>query len=125
METRFKKKAKIFDIGVAAVAVILSVGMMLYGVFFYGLKVTWPELVLNLFYIACLVMMGLYFFNRLDTQRFNYWAAVQLLVIGVRGCDDPVARHSLPTSLGLSLDSSDVLHPLGAAPHDAHLFLCP
>ena len=68
METRFKKKAKIFDIGVAAVAVILSVGMMLYGVFFYGLKETWPELVLNLFYIACLVMMGLYFFNRLDTQ---------------------------------------------------------
>ena len=76
METRFKKKAKIFDIGVAAVAVILSVGMMLYGVFFYGLKVTWPELVLNLFYIACLVMMGLYFFNRLDTQRFNYWSSV-------------------------------------------------
>ena len=74
METRFKKKAKIFDIGVAAVAAILSVGMMLYGVFFYGLEETWPELVLNLFYIACLVMMGLYFFNRLDTQRFNYWA---------------------------------------------------
>ena len=53
METRFKKKAKIFDIGIAAVAAILSVGMMLFGVFFYGLKETWPELVLNLFYIAC------------------------------------------------------------------------
>ena len=76
METRFKKKAKIFDIGVAAVAAILSVGTMLYGVFFYGLKETWPELVLNLFYIACLVMMGLYFFNRLDTQRFNYWSSL-------------------------------------------------
>ena len=76
METRFKKKAKIFDIGVAAVAAILSVGMMLFGVFFYGLKETWPELVLNLFYIACLVMMGLYFFNRLDTQRFNYWSSL-------------------------------------------------
>ena len=48
METRFKKKAKIFDIGVAAVAAILSVGMMLFGVFFYGLEETWPELVLNL-----------------------------------------------------------------------------
>ena len=57
METRFKKTAKIFDIGIAAVAAILSVGMMLYGVFFYDLKDTWPELVLNLFYIACLVMM--------------------------------------------------------------------
>ena len=76
METRFKKKAKIFDIGIAAVAAILSVGMMLFGVFFYGLKETWPELVLNLFYIACLVMMGLYFFNRLDTQRFNYWSSL-------------------------------------------------
>ena len=76
METRFKKKAKIFDIGIAAVAAILSVGMMLFGVFFYGLKETWPELVLNLFYIACLVMMGMYFFNRLDTQRFNYWSSV-------------------------------------------------
>ena len=37
METRFKKTAKIFDIGIAAVAAILSVGMMLFGVFFYGL----------------------------------------------------------------------------------------
>ena len=76
MVKKKKKKAKIFDIGVAAVAAILSVGMMLFGVFFYGLEETWPELVLNLFYIACLLMMGMYFFNRLDTQRFNYWSSV-------------------------------------------------
>ena len=73
---RFHKNAKIFDIGIAAVAGIVSVGAMVYGVFHYGLKDTWPELVLNLFYIACLVMIGLYFFNRLDTHRFNYWCSI-------------------------------------------------
>ena len=49
---------------------------MLYGIVCFGLGEAWPELVLNLFYIACVVMMGLYFFNRLDTQRFNYWSSV-------------------------------------------------
>ena len=63
MKTRFKKNAKIFDIMITAVAGMLSVGMMLYGVFYYGLQETWPELVLNLFYIACLVMIWMYFFN--------------------------------------------------------------
>ena len=53
---------------------------MLYGVIHYGLDETWPELVLNMFYIACLVMMWMYFFNRLETQRFNYWSS---LCIGI------------------------------------------
>ena len=78
MQTRFKKKAKIFDIGVTAVAAVLSVGIMLFGVFYYGLSHTWPELILNFFYIACLVMMWMYFFNspRITTQQFNYWSSV-------------------------------------------------
>lgn len=76
MEIRFKKKSAIFDVGVTALAAILSVGVMLYGVLHFGLSEAWPELVLNLLYIACLVMMGMYFFNRLDTQRFNYWSSV-------------------------------------------------
>ena len=78
MDTRFKKTAKIFDIGVCAVAAVLSVGIMIYGVFHFGLLQTWPELVLNLFYIACLVMMMLYFFNspRITTQQFNYWSSI-------------------------------------------------
>ena len=33
-------------------AAVVSVGMMLYGVWHFGLQETWPELVLNLFYIA-------------------------------------------------------------------------
>ena len=78
MKTRFKKNAKIFDIMITAVAGMLSVGMMLYGVFYYGLQETWPELVLNLFYIACLVMIWMYFFNsrRITTQQFNYWCSI-------------------------------------------------
>ena len=61
MKIRFKKTSSIFDVGVTAVAAILSVGVMLYGVLHFGLSQTWPELVLNLLYIACLVMMGMYF----------------------------------------------------------------
>ena len=80
MQTRFKKGAKIFDIVITAVAGMLSVGMMLYGVFYYGLQETWPELVLNLFYIACLVMIWMYFFGsrRITTQQFNYWCSISV-----------------------------------------------
>lgn len=76
METRFKKKSQIIDIGITAVCAVLSVGTMLYGVGHFGLGESWNELVLNLLYIACLVMMGMYFFKRLDSQRFNYWSSI-------------------------------------------------
>ena len=72
METRFKNKSQIFDIVINAVSIVVSVGTMLYGIAHFGLAEAWPELVLNLLYIACVVMMVMYFFNRLDTQRFNY-----------------------------------------------------
>ncbi len=79
MKTRFKKRAKIFDIVITSVAAILSVGMMLYGVFHFGLSESWPELVLNMFYIACLVMIGMYFFNyRINSNQFNYWCSVSV-----------------------------------------------
>ena len=78
METRFKKNAKIFDIGITAVAGMVSVGIMLYGVAHFGLQKAWPELVINLFYIACLVMIWMYFFNRMDTHRFNYWCSISV-----------------------------------------------
>ena len=54
-------------------------GTMLYGVWHFGVEQTWPELVLNLFYIACLVMMGLFFFNCcITTKQFNYWCSLCL-----------------------------------------------
>ena len=77
MEIRFKKKSEIFDIGITAVAAIVSVVIMLFGVLHFGLRQSWPELVLNLFYIACLVMMGMYFFEyRINKEQFYYWCTV-------------------------------------------------
>jgi hypothetical protein len=79
MQTRFKKGTKIFDIVITAVAGMLSVGIMLYGVAYFGLKEAWPELVLNLFYVACLIMIGMYFFNyRITTHQFNYWCSLSV-----------------------------------------------
>ena len=80
MQTRFKKTGKVFDIGINVVAAVLSVGVMLFGIFHFGLRESWPELVLNLFYIACLVMIWMYFFNsrHITTQQFNYWCSVSV-----------------------------------------------
>ena len=79
MQTRFSKKAKIFDIVITAMAAMVSVSIMLYGVYHFGLTEAWPELVLNVFYIACLVMIWMYFFNyRITTQQFNYWCSISL-----------------------------------------------
>ena len=76
METRFKSKSQIIDIVINAISLIISVGIMIYGVAHFGLRESWPELVLNVFYIACIVFMVLYFFKRLDSQRFNYWTSI-------------------------------------------------
>ena len=77
MEVRFKKKSDAVNVVITALAAVISVGMMIYGVITLGLKQTWPELILNIFYIACLVMMWMYFFDiRITTQQFNYWSSV-------------------------------------------------
>ena len=78
MQTRFKKNAKVFDIVITAVGGTVSVGVMLYVVFHFGLAEAWPELVLNMFYIASLTMIWMYFFNyrRITTQQFNYWCSI-------------------------------------------------
>ena len=61
---------------ITALAAVVSVGIMLYGVWHFGLRETWPELVLNVFYISCLVMIWLFFFNLLSPYHFNYWCSV-------------------------------------------------
>ena len=79
MKTRFKKKTKIADILITTVGATLSVGVTLYAVFHFGLAESWPELLLNLFYIACLVMICMYFFGyRITTHRFNYWCSISV-----------------------------------------------
>ena len=69
---RFKKKIKIADVGITAIAGIFSVCAMLYAVYKFGLYEAGEELILNAFYVACLTMIGLYFFNRMTPNTFNY-----------------------------------------------------
>ena len=79
MEVRFKKKSEIFDVLISAIAAVLSIGVMLYAVGHFGLRQSWPELVLNVFYVACVVMMWMYFFNyRITTRQFNYWCTLNV-----------------------------------------------
>ena len=79
MEVRFKKKSEIFDVLITAIAAVVSIGVMLYAVGHFGLRQSWPELVLNIFYVACVVMMWMYFFNyRITTQQFNYWCTLNV-----------------------------------------------
>ena len=69
---RFKKKIKIADVGVTAIAGIVSVCAMYYAVYKFGMQEAGEELILNLFYVACLTMIGMYFFNRMSPDQFNY-----------------------------------------------------
>ena len=79
MEVRFKKKSDAVNVVITALAAVISVGMMIYGVITLGLKQTWPELILNIFYIACLVMMWMYFFKwGITTKQFNYWCTLNI-----------------------------------------------
>jgi len=101
MQTRFKKGAKIFDIIITAVGGTLSVGVMLYAIFHFGLTEVWPELVLNMFYIACLVMIWMYFFNyKITTHQFNYWCSI---------------------SVGITVMLRDILFPPPLAFYSLHL----
>lgn len=76
MKTRFTNKSQIFSIVITGVGLVFSIGVMLYGISHFGLADSWPELVLNLLYIACVVMMVMYFFRRLDTRHFNYCVTI-------------------------------------------------
>jgi len=99
MKTRFKKNTKILDIVVMAVSGTLSVGVMLYAVYHFGFHEAWPELVLNTFYVACLVMIWMYFFNyRITTHQFNYWCSLSIgMTVLLRDilCPPPLANLPL------------------------------
>lgn len=77
IEMRFKKKSDVFNIVITALGAVFSVGTMLYGVWRLGLRETWPELVLNFFYIISLVIMWMYIFKiKITTMQFNYWCSL-------------------------------------------------
>lgn len=80
MKIRFKTKKEVFNVLLTIVAAVVSVAMMFYGIWNFGLKETWPELVLNLFYIASIVMILMFFFNRLKPDQFNYGCS---LLVGI------------------------------------------
>jgi len=83
MEIRFKKWGTILDVVVSTAAAILSVGSLIHGVFLFGLSDAFSRLglILDIFYIACLVMICMFFFNVcISTKQFNYWCS---LCIGV------------------------------------------
>jgi len=75
---RFGDRKTIFNVIVTALSITASVGIMLYGVSHFGLRLAWLELILNIFYIACLVMIWAYFFYRITTEHFNYWCSIAL-----------------------------------------------
>ena len=55
---------------------------------------------LNLCYIACLVLMAMYFFRRIDTQRFNYWSsACAGMTVLLRDIPFPPPLESYPIHL--------------------------
>ncbi len=77
IELRFKKKSIIFDVVLSAMAIFFSVGTMIYGVWYLGIENTWNELILNIFYIACLVLLMMYFFNcKITKKQFHYWSSL-------------------------------------------------
>lgn len=73
---RFKKKTKIVDVGVTVIAGILSVCAMFYAVYKFGMQEAGEEIILNIFYVACLTMIGLFFFNRMAPNQFNYRCSI-------------------------------------------------
>ena len=99
MKVRFTEKRRILDVAITGVSAMASVGIMLYGVHHFGLAEAWPELVLNGFYIACLVMMWMYFFNiRITTDQFNYWSSICIgITVLLRDIlfPPPMANHAL------------------------------
>lgn len=73
---RYKTKSKIFDVSVTTIVGLLSVVTMILAVAHFGFRNTWPELVLTMFYLTCLVLMCLFFFNKLHPEQFNYWCTM-------------------------------------------------
>ncbi len=78
MIIRFKTLSKILDVVITAVGGVLSVIAVIHNLTELGVKEIWLEPILDVFYIACLVLIWLYFFSRIESKTFNYWCTVLL-----------------------------------------------
>ncbi len=115
---RFKTKGRIFDVAVTAFGGLFSVGVMLYAVAHFGLKESWPELVLNMFYLACLSGYDVDVFLQ-QTEA----GTVQLLVFGMYRHNGTVTRHPFRTSAGILCSAPCVSCPRGSVASHAYVFL--
>ena len=92
------------DVGLTAIAGFLSVGVMYYAVYKFGLQEAGEELILNMFYVASLTMIGLYFFNHMSPNQFNYSCSICAATIG-----HICVTRDLPLSLGHAAPHADIL----------------
>ncbi len=76
LETRFKTLTKILDVVVTATGGVISVISVIHNLTVFGVSDIWLEPILDIFYIASLAMIWLYFFKHIDSQRFNYWCSI-------------------------------------------------
>lgn len=79
MKTRFEKKGKILDVVMAATSAMLSITMIIYGIFHFGMdnEFLMRGIVLSFIYLACVIMTWMYFFNIcITTEQFNYWCSM-------------------------------------------------
>ena len=105
MNTRFQGLGRILDIGISAIAAMLSVGTMIYGIYLFGLGNAFSRMgiILDIFYIACLVMIWMYFFNiYITTKQFNYWCTVCIgITVLLRDILFPTPLQNYPIQLSI------------------------
>lgn len=85
---RFKTKGKVFDVAPTTLAGLFSVSTMIYAIVHFGLKESWPRTGAQ-HVLSDMSGHDVYVFLQPVEN-----GAVQLLVFGVRGRDNFVARHS-------------------------------
>ncbi len=76
VETRFKTLSKILEVVITAAGGVISVISVIHNLTEFGVSEMWLEPLLDVFYIACLLLIWLYFFNRIESKTFNYWCTV-------------------------------------------------
>ncbi len=76
MQTRFTTLSKISDVVITATGGVISVISVIHYLTEFGISDMWLEPLLDVFYIACLTLIWLYFFYRIESKTFNYWITV-------------------------------------------------
>ncbi len=76
MQTRFTTLGKISEVVITAAGGVISVLSVIHYLTDFGLSEMWLEPLLDVFYIACLTLIWLYFFYRIESKTFNYWITV-------------------------------------------------